>query len=272
MNFLQALILGLVQGLTEFLPVSSSGHLVLAQELMGVENGGITFEVLVHFATLLSVLIYFRGILRRLFLSILPPFKPELAGDRKKVGYLAAGTLPAVVAGLTFRDFFEGVYENPQAVSLFLLATGTILFLPRWMARRGNLAVKLPSALAMGIGQAFAILPGISRSGSTIVAGMLAKTRPSDAAEFSFLLAIPAIAGATVLELKGMLEEGVGREELINYATGGFVAFASGLLAIYTVLTAVRRGKFEWFAYYCYAAGIAAFCWFRFGAAVPAVS
>jgi len=272
MNFFQALILGLVQGLTEFLPVSSSGHLVLTQELMGVEDGGITFEVLMHFATLVSVLIYFRRILWQLFLSILPPFKPELAEDRKMIGYLAIGTLPAVVVGLAFKETFEGVYENPQAVSLLLLVTGTILFLPRWLARRGDSSVKLPSALAMGIGQALAIFPGISRSGSTIVAGMLAKTRSSDAAEFSFLLAIPAIAGAAVLELKDMLEEGIAREELINYSAGGLVAFVSGLLAIYTVLAAVRRGKFEWFAYYCYAAGIATFCWFKFGVAAHAVS
>lgn len=272
MNLFQALILGLVQGLTEFLPVSSSGHLVLSQELMGVEDSGIAFEVLLHFATLLSVLIFFRGTLWKMLFSILPPFKPELAEERKMIGYLAIGTVPAVVVGLAFKESFESVYENPQVVSLLLLVTGTILFLPRWMARHGSSAVRLPSALAMGIGQAFAILPGVSRSGSTIVAGMLAGTRSSDAAGFSFLLAIPAIAGAAVLELKGIMDAGISEHDLVNYGAGGFVAFASGLVAIYTVLAAVRRGKFEWFGYYCYAAGLAAFCWFKFGAAAPVIS
>ncbi len=271
MTLLEALILGLVQGLTEFLPVSSSGHLVLVQKAMGVDDSGIVFEIFVHFATLLSVVIYFWKLLWRMILSILPPFRPEYARERKMIGLLALGTVPAVVVGLTMRDTFEQAYESPITVSLLLLVTGTVLFLPRILAakRKGEgTEVRIPSALAMGIGQAIAILPGISRSGSTIVAGMLSGAKSENAAEFSFLLAIPAIAGAMVLAVKDVLAEGIEASLLTNYIAGGVVAFVSGLIAIYSVLAAVRRGRFEWFGYYCFAAGIGFFLWFRFGAGV----
>lgn len=264
MTLLEALILGLVQGLTEFLPVSSSGHLVLTQQLMGVEDAGITFEILVHFATLLSVVIYFWKRLWQLFLAILPPWKLEMAPERKMIGMLALGTLPAVAAGLGLKGTFEKAYENPVLVSLLLLVTGSMLFLPK-LVKRGEALVGWKSSLIMGIGQAFAILPGISRSGSTIVAGMLSGVRSDKAAEFSFLLAIPAIAGASVLEVKHMAAEGIDSTLLTNYLAGGAVAFVSGLIAIFTVLVSVRKGRFEWFGYYCFAAGIGCFLWFQFG-------
>jgi len=264
MTLLEALILGLVQGLTEFLPVSSSGHLVLTQELMGVEDSGITFEILVHFATLLSVVIYFWKQLWQLFLAILPPWKAELAPERKMILMLGLGTLPALVAVLAFKDSFERAYENPMLVSLLLLVTGSVLFLPK-LVKRGEASVGWKSSLLMGIGQAFAILPGISRSGSTIVAGMLGGVRSDKAAEFSFLLAIPAIAGASVLEVKDLATTGIDPALLTRYLAGSAVAFASGLIAIFTVLVSVRKGKFEWFGYYCFAAGIGCFLWFQFG-------
>ncbi len=203
-------------------------------------------------------------------LSIMPPFREEYARERKMIGLLALGTVPAVVVGLLFRDAFEQAYESPLTVSLLLLVTGTVLFLPRILAarKREGREVRLPSAIAMGIGQAIAILPGISRSGSTIVAGMVSGVKSEDAAEFSFLLAIPAIAGAMVLAVKDILAEGIETALLTNYIAGGVVAFLSGLVAIYSVLAAVRKGRFEWFAYYCFAAGIGFFLWFKFGAGV----
>lgn len=265
MSLVEAIILGLVQGLTEFLPVSSSGHLVLVQKAMGVEDSGITFEILVHFATLLSVVIYFWKVLWRMILAIIPPFREEYQRERKLIGFLAIGTLPAVVIGLAFRSSFEAVYENPQVVSLLLLVTGAILFLPRIFSGRQKAEgeVNLLSAIVMGFGQAFAILPGISRSGSTIVSGMLAGVKSEDAAEFSFLLAIPAISGAMVLAVRDMVDAGIDTDLLTNYLAGGAMAFISGLIAIYTVLVAVRKGKFEWFAYYCFLAGIGFFLYFR---------
>ena len=259
---LEAVILGLVQGLTEFLPVSSSGHLVLTQELLGIEDRGVTFEILVHFGTLLSVVIYFWRPLRELFLSILPPFREERAAERRKIVYLAIASVPAGIVGFSpLKDVFEGAYERPAMVGLLLVLTGAILFLPRLLRRRGQKEIGYGSALVMGIGQAFAILPGISRSGSTIVSGMLAGAKSSAAAEFSFLMAIPAIAAATLLETRKL---GAVKTDLLGaYGVGAAVAFVSGLAAIYTVLAAIRRGKFEYFGVYCLLAGLGAFLYFR---------
>ena len=267
MTLLQAIILGLVQGFTEFLPVSSSGHLVLAQKLLGVEDKGVTFELLLHFGTLISVIIYFWKPLWKMFLSILPPFKPELAKERKMILLLAIACIPvAFVAFSPLKDVFEGVYEKPETVALLLLITGAVLFIPRLIMKTpGDKPVGVKSAIAMGIGQAFAVLPGISRSGSTIVSGMLANVRSSDAAEFSFLMAIPAIAGAVILKFDefGKIDPAL----FSHYMIGTLVAFVSGLAAIYSVLAAIRRGKFEYFGVYCLIAGIAAYCYFHFGPA-----
>ncbi|MDF2377001.1 MAG: undecaprenyl-diphosphate phosphatase [Verrucomicrobiales bacterium] len=263
MNFVEAMILGLVQGLTEFLPVSSSGHLVLTQKLLGVDDKGVTFEVLVHFGTLLSVIIYFWKPLWRMILSIIPPFGREYAAERKMIGYLVIASVPAAIVGFSpLKDVFESTYEKPAVVGLFLIVTGAILFLPRLFAKRkgeGEMGIK--SAIVMGVGQAFAILPGVSRSGSTIVSGMMAGVKPSAAAEFSFLMAIPAIAAASLLEARKLSE--VDTALLMPYLAGAIVAFVSGLIAIYSVLTAIRRGKFEYFGVYCLVAGMAAFLYFR---------
>ncbi len=262
MTFFEAIILGLVQGLTEFLPVSSSGHLVLTQELMGVEDKGVTFEILVHFGTLLSVIIYFWKRLWGLFLSIFPPFKEERKEDRKMIGYLAIASVPAAIVGFSpLKDHFEGAYEKPALVGLLLVLTGAILFLPRLLKTKGTKEVGIKSAIAMGLGQALAILPGVSRSGSTIVSGMVSGTKSSAAAEFSFLMAIPAIAAASLLEVKDLVT--IETELLGAYIAGGVVAFLSGLAAIYTVLAAIRRGKFEYFGVYCVIAGLLAFFYFR---------
>lgn len=265
MNWFQAIILGLVQGLTEFLPVSSSGHLVLAQNLLGVSDKGVTFEILVHLGTLLSVIIYFWKNLWAMLLSIVPPFKAESERERKMIVLLFLASIPAAfVAFSPLENKFKAVYDKPDVVALFLLVTGGLLFLPRFLAKSGKATgeITTKSALAMGIGQAFAILPGISRSGSTIVSGMLTGTKSSSAAEFSFLMAIPAIAAAAVMELKHFGE--VEAALIGPYIGGAVVAFVSGLVAIFAVLESIRKGKFEYFGIYCFIAGIAAFCYFRF--------
>ncbi|MDF1738564.1 MAG: undecaprenyl-diphosphate phosphatase [Verrucomicrobiales bacterium] len=266
MDLLNAIILGLVQGLTEFLPVSSSGHLVLTQEILGVEDHGVTFEVAVHFGTLLSVLVYFWKSLWRMVLAIMPPFKEEYAADRKMILYLAVASIPAAIIGFSpAKGAFESVYEKPAIVGLLLIVTGLLLFLPRILANRGKGEMSLKTAIVMGIGQAFAILPGVSRSGSTIVAGIMAGTKSSLAAEFSFLMAIPAIAAASVLECEHL--GAISSEVLTSYLVGAVVAFASGLLAIFTVLAAIRKGKFEYFGIYCLIAGLSAFLYFTYGVA-----
>lgn len=249
MTYFDAAILGILQGLTEFLPVSSSGHLVLARALLNIKPGGITFEVMVHFGTLLAVVVYFRSQILRLIQSL---FDKTMKAERAVVTCLVIGTIPAGIVGLTLRHQFETAFSNQSITSAMLLVTGLILLATRFV-RKGNHKVGLLSSIIMGIGQAMAIMPGISRSGSTIAAGMFVGVEPSRAAEFSFLLAIPAILGATVLEFDalGQLEGHL----LGKYLLGAGLAFLVGLFAVYLVMATVRRGKLEYFAYYCFAAG-----------------
>lgn len=249
MSYYDAAILGILQGLTEFLPVSSSGHLVLAQAVLKVKQSGVSFEVLVHLGSLLAVLVYFRPTIIRLVQSL---WNADLVAERKLVVYIVLGTIPAVVAGLSLRDFFERAFSNPVMTSAMLIVTGVILVATRF-ARHGGKPVKLLSAIIMGIGQAIAILPGISRSGTTISAGMFAGVEPSRAAEFSFLLAIPAILGAVVLKLDDLA--GIESTVAPQYILGLITAFVASLFAVYAVLKVVKRGKFVYFGYYCFAAG-----------------
>ncbi len=172
MSILQAIVLGIVQGLTEFLPVSSSGHLALAQALMRDESVGkidITFDLALHVATLLAVLIYFR---RKLFRLSAAVFDKTKTAERKLIFYLFLATLPIVAAGFTLKDPLENVKHHPVAVSALLCVTGLILFLPGWLKSRAENDHSVRSSLVMGVAQAFALLPGISRSGSTITAGL----------------------------------------------------------------------------------------------------
>ena len=257
MSYLDAIILGILQGLTEFLPVSSSGHLVLAQTLLHVKSSGVSFEVTLHLGTVLSVLVYFR---KQLGLMILSLFKKEMVEERKMIGLLILGTIPAGVVGLLFKDFFESAFSSPLLTSVMLLVTGFILFLSRF-SKSGKKPVGLWSAIGMGLGQAAAIFPGVSRSGSTIVAGMLSGVQPSKAAEFSFLLAIPAIGGAAILEGKQLLS--LSSDMIGHYIAGMVFSFVFGLIAVYTVLAMVRRGRFEYFGYYCFAVGLLGLYLFR---------
>lgn len=257
MSYLDAIILGILQGLTEFLPVSSSGHLVLAQALLHVKSSGVSIEVTVHLGTVLSVLVYFR---KQLGLMILSLFRKEMVEERRMVWLLVLGTIPAGIIGLLFKDFFESAFSSPMLTSVMLIITGFILFISRF-AKSGKRPVGLWSAIGMGLGQAAAIFPGISRSGSTIVAGMLSGVQPSKAAEFSFLLAIPAIGGATILEGKQLLS--LSPDMLDHYLLGSLFSFVFGLIAVYTVLAVVRRGRFEYFGYYCFAVGLLGLYLFR---------
>ena len=249
MSYIDAILLGIIQGLTEFLPVSSSGHLVLTQELLGVNEPGVTFELLAHVGTLGAVLVYFRKTIGRLARSVWAGGARE---DRELVLWVAVGTIPAGLAGVLLEDFFEQAFSNPLLTSGMLLTTGLILLSTR-LVKHGQHSVGWKSALAMGVGQAMAIMPGISRSGTTIAMGLWAKVEPSRAAEFSFLLAIPAIGGAVLLKADELAH--LQTDQLGPYLVGTALAFVFGLLAVYAVLTAIRRGKFDYFAYYCFAAG-----------------
>ncbi|MFH1687836.1 MAG: undecaprenyl-diphosphatase UppP [bacterium] len=249
MSYLDAVILGILQGLTEFLPVSSSGHLVLGEAILGVRQSGVAFEVMVHLGTLAAVLVYFREPIGRLVQCLICS---EMKAERRMLAYLAVGTIPAGLVGVLFKDHFEAMFDSPLAVSMMLFVTGGLLLSTRWIpGQRRELSVI--AAIIIGCGQALAILPGISRSGSTIATGLWLGIEPSKAAEFSFLLAIPAIAGAAVLSLGdlGSLASSLWGP----YLVGALVSFVVALGAVYLVLETVRRGKLSWFAYYCFAAG-----------------
>lgn len=270
MEIWKAIIVGIVQGLAEFLPVSSSGHIVLTQYLLGIRVEGashqpdLSFEIILHLGTLVSVLLFFRKSLWKLIESL---YTKEMKAERMKILYLGIATLPAVVAALLFKDFFDAAPGNPVLVSGLLIVTGFVLFIPRFV-KGGQSEAGLKGAVMMGIGQAFAILPGISRSGSTIAAGLVSGVKAEKAAEFSFLMSIPAIAGGFVLTMKDKMEETGSLDSALAacfntpYVAGAVAAGVVGLLAIYLVMGAVKRGKLEYFSYYCFTAGISGMVYF----------
>lgn len=259
MEIWEAIVVGIVQGMAEFLPISSSGHIVLTQFLLGIDNSGILFEVVLHVGTLLSVLVFFRKKLWDLTKSL---WIKEMVDERRWIFYLGLATVPAVILVLTpLGDLFESAYDNPVLVSGLLLVTGALLLAPKVIQAKSK-ELSWKTALFMGVGQAFAILPGISRSGSTITAGLLSGVKPEKAAEFAFLMSIPAIAGAVVKEKDSF--QTLSDDLVMPFILGAGAAFLSGLFAVYLVLAAIRRGKFEYFAYYCFAAGVIGMIWFGF--------
>lgn len=247
------LALALIQGLTEFLPVSSSGHLVLANAMLGLREPGITVEIVLHLGTLLAVILYYR----RDLLALLGGAARWLAGARgeresgaaRMILLLVLGTLPAVVAGVLGGERIERFYEDPHRTSWEIIVTGAVL-LATLAARRGNRSIDIAGALAIGLCQATALLPGVSRSGMTIAGALFLGIRPEEAARFSFLLSIPAILGAGVVKIPEMLAQ-------TQQARGGLlllgflVAFVVGYASIAWLLAIVRRGRFGWFGAYC---------------------
>jgi len=250
MTTLEALVLGLVQGLTEFLPVSSSGHLVVFETLFGIEGeGGLVFEVAVHVATLLAIVVVYRA-------RILELARGALARDTEAWSYIAKlglATLPAVAIGLGFKDQIEASFASPAIVGVCLIGTAAILWTTRATLPRATAA--LPSyAVAFGIGcaQAFAILPGISRSGTTVAAALALGVAPLAAAEFSFLLGTIAIAGAAVLILPDL---GSADAAALPLAVGSAASLVAGIGAIVLFLRLLERRAFHAFAYYLVPAG-----------------
>lgn len=270
----QGLFLGLVQGLTEFLPISSSGHLVLAEELVGFRPQGVFFEVMVHVATLLSVIFAYRvriaSLTRGLFSG---------GGDAwRYVAMLALASVPAALAGIFLKDYFERSFHSLPALSWQFFVTAGLLWSTKWapQLRVGKLQVTgssqlttpnsqlvCPSplqAVMLGLAQAFAIIPGISRSGATIAAGLWMGLPAVAAAEFSFLMSIIVIAGSGALEARHL---GSGSQMVTPGLIAAFAAaMISGLFAIYFLVALLRRGKFHRFAPYCAAVGLLCLLWF----------
>lgn len=248
MTVVEAALLGLLQGLTEFLPISSSGHLVIAQHFFGVENKGLFFEVLLHCATLVAVLaVYWKDIIE----LIKKPFQ-------KYTYLLIAGTIPTGIIGLTFKDTFEKMFSSVTVVGYSLLITGFILLLAELISRMILDSTKFGywQSILIGLGQGLAITPGISRSGTTIAVSLLVGLERKEAAKFSFLLSIPAILGASIVEAKDVvLAHQLSTDLILPYIVGALVALVSGYAAIKLLLSVLNKGKLYYFSIYCWLLG-----------------
>jgi len=269
MNFFQALILGLIQGLTEFIPVSSSGHLVLAPWALRWPTPGLTFDTMVHWGTLTAIIVYFwRDWLRIIggFIRSLTARGPWQTGPGGRLAdqysqlawWLIIGSLPAAILGYALKDFFENLFGYPTAVSGFLLVTAAILALSERLGRRARdmTGLRLSDAVLIGLAQAAAIAPGLSRSGATIAAGLGRGLTREAAARFSFLLATPAIFGAGLLQLVELVQAGDIAGQLPIRLTGFLTAAVAGYLCIRFLLAYLRRGKLYVFAAYCAVVGV----------------
>jgi len=262
-SIVRALILGIVQGITEFLPVSSSAHLVLTPWLLQWENPGLAFDAMLHLGTLLAVVAYFWRDLWELVVSGLVSIRERSLGDdpnRRMAWFIVIGTLPAAVLGFALEDFFEGLFGAPLRVGVLLLGTGLLLASSeRWSRRRQDLAeLGLLDALFVGLGQALAIAPGISRSGATISAGLARGLGREAAARFSFLLSVPIVFGAGLFSLKELLESPWIIESPWSLLAGFLSAAISGFLSIKFLLSYLRTRSLYPFAVYCWAVGLLA--------------
>jgi len=253
------LILGIVQGVTEFLPVSSSGHLVIAEHLLRTNPPGVLLEGLLHLGTLAAILLVFRKEIIDMARSLTR--RGSLAG-RKEIGLIAIGTAPIAVFGFLFRGRIEEAFSSLTVVGASLVVTGAILLLTgvvKREAQRG--AVRAIDALLIGLSQSAALLPGLSRSGATISSGIFAGLKPERAARFSFLLAVPALSGAGLLSLFSAPPGEAADWAGLAIATAS--AFIVGVLAIRTLLAIIARGRLWAFSLYCL--GLGAFILARFG-------
>lgn len=260
MNLFYSVLLGILQGLTEFLPVSSSGHLVLAQHFLGFsENNDVLFEVFLHLGTLISVLVFFRRRITELLASLAHwkngPQAAVHSQNRMLLLYLGIATLITGLVYLTVGDFLESLFGRPLIVSMMLLVTGLIVFISDHV-RTGQISAPrmgIPRSALIGFVQGIAIIPGISRSGSTISASLYAGLSRRDASEFSFLLSIPAILGAILFNLKDLAA--LAGSHWPVYLAGFAAAFGVGYLVIAVLIRLILKARLRYFSYYCWAVG-----------------
>ena len=250
MDFLYALILGSLQGITEFLPVSSSGHLVLGQKLLGINVPGNAFEVILHIGTLMSILVVFYPDIHRL-LSAIKDYH-----TRTYIFTLVLGTTPAIIVGLSLKDQIALMFDNSHSVALALIVTGIVLISSKWFLNKKS-DLTLIKGFNIGLAQALAIIPGISRSGVTICTGLAMGLSTKEAARFSFLLAIPAISGAGILTAMDIDKISLGMDVIF---VGFLSSFLVGWAALKWLLNLLKTGKFHWFGVYCLLLGIIAAC------------
>ena len=269
MDIIQGIIIGIVQGLTEFLPVSSSAHLVFIQKILGVQSS-LAFDTFLHLGTLIAVLWFFRYDIYKMILSWVSSIQDIIRGRfregfyedpyKRLAWYVILATIPVAIVGVLFEDSVDALFSGALYVpAFFLFVTGTILYLSQRMTS-GEInynTITKKEALFMGLGQACAILPGLSRSGTTIAAGLTIGLNKEFAAKFSFILSIPAILGAFVLQLKDI---GSAMDENFLPVFLGFIAsIIAGYAAIKWMLDLIQNKSLDIFAYYCWLIGLIVF-------------
>ena len=247
MNIFNSILLGVIQGLTEFLPISSSGHLVIGNYLLDIKNNNILFEVMVHLGTLLAIIYYYK-------LELIKISKECINKDKQAINYvilILVATLPAVFVGLFFNSEVKSFY-NINSVSYCLLITGVIIFSSKFSNQK-SINLNYMNAIIIGIGQAFAILPGISRSGITITIALLLGLNRSEASKFSFFMAIPIVIGAVVLEIMNI--DKINQIHFINLILGAFSATIAGYLSISWLIKLINKLHFWKFSFYTWSLG-----------------
>jgi len=263
----KAIVLGVVQGLTEFLPVSSSGHLVIFQNLFNLKEPEVLFDVSVHMGTLIAVIIFFRKDLHFMISSVFRFFHDTLKkrvpiadtlqdNDLKLVLLIILGTIPTAILGLLFHKIVDRIFSSVVLVGLMLIVTGTLLIITVRLKEESKSIqhFSIKDALIIGLMQGISILPGISRSGSTIAVGLFLGLEREISARFSFLLSIPAIIGATILEFKDIST--YPSAQINSMLIGAFTSCLVGYCALGSLLFIVKKGRLHYFAPYCFAAGI----------------
>jgi undecaprenyl-diphosphatase len=250
MELLKVISLGIIQGLTEYLPVSSSGHLVIFQHLLGLKNDLLTLDVFLHFGTLIPLIIIFWSDIRDILL-----LKKE---KRHLTILIIIGVIPTAIIGILFEDFFTELFSSISIVGYMLIITGILLFLVEHLGRvnKGINEMKPYNAIIVGLAQGLAIIPGISRSGSTIIASLFQGLDRDSAARYSFLISIPVILGAGLMKLNDVFTEGLSELNISSIITGTIVAAFAGYFAIKYFLHILKKGRLVVFSYYCWIVGI----------------
>ena len=273
-EIIQAIVLGFVQGATEFVPVSSSGHLVIVPWLLGWPSPSLLFDTVLHWGTLLSiVLVFWRDLWTNFVATLLSMVRRSLADPMARLGwFIVVGSIPAVFAGFLLKDPIEALFSDPLAAAGFLLVTAVLLAGSEQLARRRIptdtlTTMRWPQSIVIGLAQAIALAPGISRSGSTMAAGLGMGLRREDAARFSFLLGTPAFLGAGLLQLNDALAAGSSAvvAQAPALVTGFLVSALVGFVAIRGLLAYLRRHSLNVFAVYCVIASLVVFARYLLG-------
>ncbi|MBC8213152.1 MAG: undecaprenyl-diphosphatase UppP [Candidatus Marinimicrobia bacterium] len=255
MSWLDSLILGILQGISEFLPISSSGHLVLGKYFLGIQSPGAVLEVILHLGTLVAILIYYRKEILDLVLGIIRNQKSE----KNYTITIVIATIPAVIVGLLFEEQIDSLFSDPFAhilASIALIATSVVLFSTKNIANKDSIKITFSIAFFIGLAQVVAIIPGISRSGMTIATGLFLGLASKDATKFSFMMAIPVLFGAGILKLDDALNL-ISAENIVPIFVGFVASAVVGYIVIAWLVSLVSRNKLWMFSIYCLLIGLA---------------